>query len=77
MEAQRRVEELGVEGPYQQFKNDLTSMAPVYDCDIDSDLTRDKNNYVDPFHLTNIAAERLVQDIWSESPKWCSKLGTH
>jgi hypothetical protein len=77
VEAQRRVQELGVEEPYQQFKNDLTSMAPVCDCDIDSDLTRDKNNYVDPFHLTDIAAERLVQDIWSESPKWCVKLGTH
>jgi len=75
MDAQRRVEELGVEDQYKHFKSDLTSMAPVYDCDIDSDLTRDKNSYSDPFHLTAIAAKRLVQDIWSEDSRYCDKTG--
>jgi hypothetical protein len=71
IEAQRRIQELGIEGQYRQFKSDLESMAPVYDCDIDSPLTREKNNYGDPFHLTDSAAKKLVQDIWSENPRWC------
>lgn len=75
MDAQRRVRELGVEADYQQFKSDLVSMAPVYDCDIDSDLTQDKQNYVDPFHLTYGAAALLAEDIGSGNPKWCRTLG--
>ncbi len=74
-DAQRRVRELGVEDDYQQFKSDLVSMAPVYDCDIDSDLTRDKSNYVDPFHLTERAAARFTEDLGSGKPKWCRTLG--
>ena len=76
-DAQRRVRELGVEGDYQQFKSDLISMAGVYDCDIDSDLTRDKSNYVDPFHLTGSAAMRFVEDVGSGNPKWCRTLGAN
>jgi hypothetical protein len=77
IDAQRRVRELGVEGDYQQFKSDLVSMAPVYDCDIDSDLARDKSNYVDPFHLTERAAARFTEDIGSGKPKWCRTLGSN
>jgi hypothetical protein len=77
IDAQRRVRELGVEDDYQQFKNDLISMAPVYDCDIDSDLTRDKSNYGDPFHLTDRAAVRFTEDIGSGNPKWCRMLGVN
>jgi hypothetical protein len=74
-EVRHRIQELGVEGQYQQFKSDLASMAPVYDCDIDSDLTRDKNNYGDPFHLTDSAARQLVADLWSGNPRWCRTVG--
>jgi hypothetical protein len=75
VDAQRRVRELGVEEEYRQFKSDLASIAPVYDCDIESDLTRNKSNYSDPFHLTDNAANRLVADIWSGNPKWCQVRG--
>jgi hypothetical protein len=77
LEAQRRIQELGVEDEYKHFKSDLISMAPVYDCDIESDLTRDKNNYSDPFHLTNSAATRLAEDIWSGNPQWCQVRGAN
>jgi hypothetical protein len=77
MEAQRRIEELGFEDEYTHFKSDLISMAPVYDCDIESDLTRDKSNYADPFHLANNAATRLAEDIWSGNPQWCQVRGVN
>jgi hypothetical protein len=77
MDAQRRIGDLGVENDYQQFKSDLVSMAPVYDCDINSDLTRDKSNYVDPFHLTESAAARFAEDVGSGKPKWCRMLGVN
>jgi hypothetical protein len=71
VDAQHSVLKLGVEDEYKQFKSDLASIGPVYDCDIDSDLTRNKSNYSDPFHLTDNAAKRLVADIWSGNPKLC------
>jgi hypothetical protein len=77
MDAQRRVPELGVEDEYQEFKSDLKSMAAVYDCDIDSDLTRDKTNYADPFHLTRSAATRFAEDVGSGNPKWCRTAGAN
>jgi hypothetical protein len=77
MDAQRRIRDLGVENEYQQFKDDLTSMAPVYDCDIDSDLTRNKGSYSDPFHLTDSAAVRFAEDLSSGNPKWCRTLGVN
>jgi hypothetical protein len=77
MDAQRRIRELGVENDYQQFKSDLESMAAVYDCDLNSDLTRDKTNYADPFHLTRSAAMRFTEDLASGKPKWCRTAGAN
>jgi hypothetical protein len=77
IDAQRRVRELGVGDDYQQFKSDLKSTAAVYDCDIDSDLTRDKSNYADPFHLTRSAAMRFAEDVGSGNPKWCRTAGAN
>ena len=77
IDAQRRIRQLGVEASYQRFKDDLAGMAPVLDCDIDSPLTRDKNNYGDPFHLTHGAAAQLVSDLWSGHPTYCRSLGSH
>jgi hypothetical protein len=74
VDAQRRIRELGVEADYRAFKGDLKSMAPVYDCDIDSSLTRDRSNYIDPFHLTYEAAARFAGDVASEHPVWCQIL---
>jgi len=77
IDAQRRVRQLGVEAQYQRFKDDLAGMAPVLDCDIDSPLTRDRNSYSDPFHLTDSAATELVSDLWSGHSKYCRSLGSH
>jgi hypothetical protein len=75
LDAQRRIRDLGVEDEYQQFKNDLISMGAVYDCDINSNLTRDANNYADPFHLTGNAAIDFAEDLGSGNPKWCQVAG--
>jgi hypothetical protein len=77
VDAQRRVRELGVEAQYEHFKHDLAQMAPVYDCDIDSSLTRDRNNFLDPFHLEIPAAKQLVSDLWSGHPTFCHVLGNN
>lgn len=74
VDAEKKIRELGVEDQYERFKHDLAQMALVYDCDIDSSLTRDRNNFLDPFHLSSPAARQLVSDLWSEHPRYCRVL---
>jgi len=76
MDAQQRVRALGAEDQYQQFKRDLAGMAEVYDCDIDNNFTRDRDNFLDPFHLEDAAAKELVVDLWSAHPSLCRRLGS-
>ena len=37
----------------KQFKKDLSSLGTLYDFNIHSNITTNKDNYKDPFHLTN------------------------
>ncbi len=64
IDAQERVQELGAQQRYERFLTDLSSVAPTYDYDIASDITQNADNFSDPFHLTNEAASRVVQDLW-------------
>lgn len=75
LDAQRRIVELGVTDQYFRFKADLASIAPTLDYDIPSAITRDRDNYSDPFHLQDDAAARVVQDIWSGKFAYCHVLG--
>jgi hypothetical protein len=74
VDAQREVELLGIEEKYRRFKSDLERMAPVYDCDIESSFTVNKNNFSDPFHLEQPAAQELVVDLWSGHSRFCRTL---
>ncbi len=65
MDAQKRVRALGLESQYLRFKLDLASIATTYDYDIESEITRDANNYADPLHLSEAAAGRMARDLWS------------
>jgi hypothetical protein len=75
VDVQREVATMQVEGEYARFKSDLAAIAPVYDCDVDNSFTRDKDNFLDPFHLNESAAKQLASDIWSGRPTLCRTLG--
>jgi hypothetical protein len=77
MDAQREVEKLGVGDQYRHFKSDLAGMAKVYDCDVESDLTANKDNFLDPLHMEDFASKRLVGDLWSGHSQLCRTLGVH
>jgi len=74
VDAQRRVNELGVAEEYATFKKDLASLAPTLDYDIPSEITRDHRNYSDPFHLTTEASVKVVRDIWLRAFHWGERL---
>ncbi len=69
-DARHRLRELGVQDQYWRFKHDLSSIAVTYDYDVDSGLTADANNFIDPFHLTVEAARQVVRDLWSGDLRW-------
>jgi hypothetical protein len=75
VDVQRQVSASHLDGEYARFKSDLAAIAPVYDCDIDNSFTRNKDNFLDPFHPTESAEKQLALDIWSEQPTLCRMLG--
>jgi len=76
VDAQYRVNDLGLAAEYARFKRYFTSLGSTLDCDIPSKITEDRRNYSDPFHLTDEAAKRIVEDIWTETFRWCHQLPT-
>ncbi|HZU09373.1 MAG TPA: hypothetical protein VFA02_05670 [Pseudacidobacterium sp.] len=70
-DVRRKINELGLDGQYQNFKQSLEKLAPVYDCDVDNEFTLNEENYNDPFHLTDEAARKAARDIWSGNSQWC------
>jgi hypothetical protein len=74
VDAQRRVSELGVVEEYAKLKKDLASLAPTLDYDIPSELTQNRRNYDDPFHLSSQASVEVVRDIWQKKFRWCRRL---
>ncbi|HEY1581008.1 MAG TPA: hypothetical protein VGF82_28400, partial [Terracidiphilus sp.] len=75
IDAQRRVDELGVTHEYVRFKSDLASIAPTIDCDIPSEITTNKDNYSDPFHMLDTAGAKIVDDIWTGKFQYCHQMG--
>lgn len=74
VDAQHRVQMLGAAEQYRDFKQDLAEIAPVYDCDIDSSFTRNRNNFADPFHMTDDGAREFVSDLWAGHSSFCRGL---
>ena len=74
VDVQRCTHEPGAEDKYSSYEQDLASFGTTYDYDIPSEITLDRHNYSDPFHLTDDAGARVTQDIWSGQLRWCRKL---
>jgi hypothetical protein len=66
-----RMRETGMQGMYSAFKSSVLDLGPTYDCDFANDITRDRTNFVDPFHTTPAAASKITSSLWSGGREWC------
>jgi hypothetical protein len=63
VELQAKIDAFGLREPYEAMKRRLAGLAPVVDLDRPNALTEDAANYLDPYHLTPVAAEAVVREI--------------
>lgn len=66
VDLQRKVEEFGLSDEYDQYKEDLAQLGTVIDFDFDSDLTRQRENFKDPYHFDSEIAQYIVNVIVNE-----------
>jgi hypothetical protein len=62
---QQRVADYGLQQQYALFKEDLSSIAETIDFDLVNDMTKDRDNFTDPYHVTNKTAELIVREVWN------------
>ncbi len=59
---------------YRQFKEEIAGLATTYDYDYPNSLTRDRENFSDPFHFSDATGDLLVHDIWLGKLQYGRKL---
>lgn len=68
VDLQNRIQDFHLSAAATRLRDDLSSMADTYDFDFPSDLTRDKQNFMDPFHFNHEIGSRLISEIWGRAP---------
>jgi hypothetical protein len=76
-DVRKRIEQVGLHDAYASVMSQLQALADVWDCDVDSEITTDRRQFADPFHLTKEAAVRVAEDIWSDRSVYCRHLAWH
>ena len=60
-----RMTPFGLDAEFTRFKRELAAIAPTLDFDQDNEVTRGRENFTDPVHLTAEVNRRLLDEIWS------------
>lgn len=65
-----KVRSFGLESAEKQFRTDMMTLGKVYDFDYSNDLTTKRENFKDPYHLSDEKAMELVYEIWGGKRKY-------
>jgi uncharacterized protein YaaQ len=60
---QKKISEFGLVEDYAEYKRTLDEMGFLIDYDVVNDMTRNKENFTDPYHFNNKIASDLVKEI--------------
>lgn len=67
VELQHRVTDYNLTEAENRFKKDLASLGKVYDFDYVNEITKNRDNFTDPFHFDDYVMELVVNDVWGKS----------
>lgn len=67
IEVQEKIDEFSLVKENIKFKDDISSLGKLYDFNYDSELTRNKENFSDPFHFNRDVASILINIIFKDS----------
>ena len=62
----RAIYDLGHNEARRAFKSYVNSLAPTVDFDIDNEFTRNRDNFTDPFHISDEVVDQVVADLLAE-----------
>lgn len=66
---QLKVQEFNLQKYETIFKNDLIQLGDLYDFNYPSDLTKNKDNFDDPYHFSSPIAKMIIKDLFTNETK--------
>lgn len=70
---QAKVQEFNLDNAEEQFKADLSSLALLYDFDYPNEMTRNKDNFLDPFHFVDTISRNVIEEIVTGKLRYARK----
>jgi hypothetical protein len=70
IEFQNKINEFGLVNDYQKFKNDIKTFGDLYDFEIPNELTKNKDNFKDPYHFKDSIGDIVVHEMVSNEQKY-------
>lgn len=67
VDLQRAVKHYRLEEQQKVFKEEVKTLARVYDFDFQNALTSDRNNFKDPYHLKS--TQKIIDEVWGNGKK--------
>lgn len=75
IDLQKRISDFNLAQENEKFIVDLSSLSTVYNFDIETPLTNNRDNFRDPFHMNRKIADIVVEElIFENNPNYFSKL---
>jgi len=50
----------------KKFKEDLKKLGDVYDFNYPNEITKERNNFSDPFHFRDEVAKTIVEELFKD-----------
>ena len=68
VDLQKKVHEFKFEAEEEKFRVDLMKLGDVYDFDFSNELTRERSNFSDPFHVKTMGSREVISTMFSGEP---------
>lgn len=73
IDLQKRIGDFDLDDENEKFLSDLRSLGTVYNFDIESPLTTDRDNFSDPFHFISSVADIVVEEVVQQTSRYSAK----
>lgn len=67
VEVQKKIPEFNMQAGENKFKEDLKKLGDVYDFNYPNELTKERNNFSDPFHFKDEIARTVIEELFKHN----------
>lgn len=69
IDLQKKTQEFNMETDENKFKEDIKKLGDVYDFNYPNELTKERNNFSDPFHFKGPMARTIIEELFLNKKK--------